>query len=158
RWFQRQPGKWMLAMLPLHGRGNQNGEGEDAMMLLYERPDDPRGKWPTHQVSTSNLNHNFDVIHHDKEGDALLVASRLGLNVYSTVLVPTEIEWCGRYVMSAAEVNGKRVGTPEFKGAGEVRIGKLGTGEDSFFISTVEPMHGNQLVVYSPPWPKEIPY
>ncbi|MGQ0636306.1 MAG: FG-GAP repeat domain-containing protein [Planctomycetaceae bacterium] len=38
---------------------------------------------------------------------------------------------------------------PQKSGAGEIRVGRLAAGRP--FIATVEPMHGNQIVVYTPP-------
>ncbi len=42
---------------------------------------------------------------------------------------------------------GNRDGESAFAGAGEVRAGKLSSG----FLATIEPMHGNQVVVYTAP-------
>jgi hypothetical protein len=46
--------------------------------------------------------------------------------------------------------DGAKGKSPNASGAGEVKVGKLKPGKaDRHFIATVEPMHGNMLVVYT---------
>src|SRR5439155_9991762 len=93
--------------------------------------------WSTEVVNDSwHLTHNLDPVNWSggRAGE-LLVAGKEG--VFD--LVQEGAGWKSR------ELVGKEVAG--FEGAGEVRAGKL-TGGTSFF-ATVEPMHGNQLVVYT---------
>jgi hypothetical protein len=80
--------------------------------------------------------HNFDVVAWD--GDAaqeLLVGSKAGV-----FLLDRTEGGGGRRVPLTGDEDG---------GAGEVRAGRLGPG--SRFLATVEPMHGNNLVLYQAP-------
>ncbi len=130
-WVQTSGG-WSLAVLPLHGRGNRNGEGEGVRVLGYE--------WPWRETSAPapfaadqpalHLAHNFDLLPSSGGGspESLLIAAKEG-------------------VLLADRRNGR----PALLGltttpAGEVRRGVLPDG--GRFLATIEPMHGNQVVVY----------
>ena len=55
-----------LVVVPLHGRGNKNGQGAGARILAYDVPADPHGPWSTHLIDDSmHVTHNFDVVHWD---------------------------------------------------------------------------------------------
>jgi hypothetical protein len=51
--------------------------------------------------------------------------------------------------MKVTQLGGNEPGETGFQGAGEVRNGKLPGG--ARFIATVEPMHGNNVVIYTAP-------
>src|SRR5438094_4497183 len=38
KWIKLEDGKWGLLVVPLHGRGNKNGEGAPVKVLLYHPP------------------------------------------------------------------------------------------------------------------------
>lgn len=134
-WFRSGDRRFHLAVLPLHGRGNRNGAGEGVQFLGYE--------WPWLPTSTPeplmsslpplHLAHNFDVLSGGtpQAAETLLVAAKEGLY---TVDAP----------MNRAVPN--RVTSIN---AGEVRAGSLPGG--ARFAATIEPMHGNELVVYRAP-------
>src|SRR6185436_4779344 len=63
-------------------------------------------------------------------GDELLVACKEGVFHLQNGSAPLQL-----------------AGKPESQGAGEVRSGKL----PGKFVATIEPMHGNQVVAYTPP-------
>ena len=132
RWIQNDSGKFVLLVAPLHGR-----EGAGAKILTYQMPADPHQAWKTSVVSDNlHMTHNFDPVKWSKgPGDDLLLASKEG--VYH--LINRGSPWKS-FVLA-------ETGTSGFAGAGEVRSGKL-AGADGF-VATVEPMHGNQLVVYT---------
>jgi len=47
RWIQLNEKEWGLVVVPLHGRGNKNGEGAPVKVLLYHPPtslNDPKGE------------------------------------------------------------------------------------------------------------------
>ncbi|MGH7955675.1 MAG: FG-GAP and VCBS repeat-containing protein, partial [Opitutaceae bacterium] len=136
--FVRGPDRtFSLVVLPLHGRGNKNGAGEGVEVLGYE--------WPWRQESRPapimsnlpplHLAHNFDVIPGQGQGaqsmETLLLAGKEG-------------------VRSIEAPANRAVPQPVTSiGAGEVRRGALPGG--ARFITTIEPMHGNQVVVYRAP-------
>ena len=135
RWIKSPRGKFDLVVVPLHGRGNKNGQGEGVKILAYKMPTDPKQPWTTAPLNESfHMTHNFEPLL-DKLGIAreLLIAAKEG--VFS--LTPHDL----KHVIQLAE--------PLSGGAGEVRIGHL-TGTKWFF-ATVEPMHGTNLVVYTLP-------
>jgi hypothetical protein len=141
RWMRNGSGKFELIVAPLHGRGNKGGEGAGVKILTYKMPADPRETWKTEPVNDSlHLTHNFDLVKWTRQpGDELLVAGKEGV----FHLVSEAGNWKSWHLV------GNRDRESVFMGAGEVRSGKL-QGRDSFLV-TVEPMHGNQVVVYTAP-------
>jgi hypothetical protein len=83
--------------------------------------------------SNMHLTHNFDMVESKDDKTSLYIAGKEGIRVIHsangdlTNKVPEEIPGINY-------------------GAGEVRVGNV-TAND-FFITTIEPMHGNQLVIY----------
>src|SRR5690606_19677925 len=126
-----------LLVVPLHGRGNKpsTGEGAGVKILAYERPADPRTPWKT-EVWNDEMHktHNFDLVQTDADiPEEILVGGKEG--VFHLDRVNSHVE-------------PHRLTSDARGGAGEVRAGKLG--ETTRFIATVEPMHGNHLVVSTP--------
>lgn len=123
--------RYLLIVVPLHGRGNRNGEGRGVQVLAYHPPQDVRTPWTYELVdSTMHLTHNFE-IWEDADGTRLLLGGKEGSKVLANrggKWVP-EPRWIGE-------------GVP----VGEVRRGTLPNGTP--FVAAVEPMHGNQLVVF----------
>lgn len=124
-----------LAVLPLHGRGNKNNAGDGVQFLAYEWPwkatSKPIALWAN--LPPLHATHNFDVaVGGGLQGaDTLLVATKEGvreINAVANIEVPQSVTSAG---------------------AGEVRRGALAGG--ARYITTIEPMHGNELVVYRGP-------
>ena len=46
RWIKSSEGKYYLAVLPLHGVGNKNGQGNGVNVLMYEYLQNVNEKWP----------------------------------------------------------------------------------------------------------------
>ncbi|HTO02149.1 MAG TPA: hypothetical protein VL069_00540, partial [Opitutus sp.] len=104
-------------------------------ILAYERPADPRSPWKTEVWNDAmHKTHNFDLVQTDADdAHELLVGGKEG--VFHLDRVNSHIE-------------SHPLTFDERGGAGEVRAGKLS--EKTRFIATVEPMHGNHLVVSFP--------
>lgn len=134
RWVRTAEGEYSLVVLPLHGRGNRDGEGAGVRVLAYIMPEDPRDEWETVLVDSSlNMTHNFDVANPDGSTDeTLFIGGRQGV----IRAAPSD----GRRLENVAEPV-KGLDNP----VGEVRFGRLG-GTD--FLTTIEPMHGNMVAVY----------
>jgi len=143
RWMRSEGGQFELFVAPLHGRGNKDGAGAGVKLLSYKMPPNPRAAWKTELVNDSlHMTHNFEVVKPMRQrADELLVAGKEGV----FRLVKGEGGW------KASELAGKQAGAAN--GAGEVRVGKFSA--DRSFIATIEPMHGNQLVLYTMPVAKE---
>lgn len=130
-WVRGADGRSFLAILPLHGLGNKNGEGEGIKFLGYWPSKDPAAEWKTFLIHQGfHMAHNFQAVtwNPGDKGESLLVAEKEGVHL----LAQSGETW------SATRLTNQ--------GAGEVKLGKLPDGKR--FIATVEPMHGNQLAIY----------
>ncbi|MGB3778811.1 MAG: VCBS repeat-containing protein [Tunicatimonas sp.] len=126
-WLPTEDGPPHLLVLPLHGRGNTDGQGKGARVMAYRVPDNPARPWDTTTVNQQmHLTHNLEVI----DENTVLVAGKEGVMRH-------------RYQNSAWMTDSlPSLASP----AGEVRQGHFDSKRP--FIATVEPMHGQQLVVY----------
>ena len=136
RWVKMGDNAYHLVVLPLHGRGNSNGEGAGVRALAYIPPSNLEDPWMIQPVDTSmHMTHNMDIIEPEEDlGAMIYIAGKEGV----------------RIAMSSGQ-GWPEEGATAIPGltnpAGEVRIGNLG--EYNTFIATIEPMHGTDLVVYS---------
>ena len=152
RWLKNDSGGFNLVVVPLHGRGNKGGEGAGVRILRYKMPADPHQPWTTEVVNDSfHMTHNLDPIQWTKGANGeFLVAGKEGV----FHLVDQGASW------QSQQLAGKPGQEQGFRGAGEVRHGKLPNGSD--FLVTVEPMHGNQVVIYTSaegktgPWQRHV--
>ncbi len=130
-WFDGGQNYWGLVVVPLHGRGNKNGEGAPVKVLFYRPPaqlNDSKGEWKSSViVESQHATHNF----HYQEPRALYFGGREGI-------IRSLPKGVGKWEQDTFEH------TRESRGVGELRIGKVGRA----FFCAVEPMHGNDLVVY----------
>ena len=130
RWMQTSKKEYQLIVAPLHGRGNRSGQGKGVKLIAYQVPEDPLAVWDTTTVDQSmHMTHNF--VLDDKGGSepGFLVAGREGVN---------------RFVYKGGEWENQNLEALRSP-AGEVSLGSL-NGQN--FITTIEPMHGNRLVLY----------
>ena len=135
RWVRNREGKYDLVVVPLHGRGNKNGQGEGVKILRYKVPADPKSPWETEVINQSlHMTHNFEPVQWDSDpAMEILIGSREGSFLYDP-------ERAGPLT---------KLGGNESGGAGEIRLGKMKNGRR--FFATVEPMHGTNLIVYFEP-------
>jgi hypothetical protein len=141
RWMQTGPRQWDLVVAPLHGRGNKAGEGNGVRILAYHKPADPRQPWDTEVINGSlHMTHNFDLSKRaGSPNGGMLVAAKEG--VFKVTRQGSN--W------TTSQLVGPAPARTNFNGAGEIRAGQL-PGKVPFLV-TVEPMHGDQLAVYTPP-------
>ncbi|MEB2782370.1 VCBS repeat-containing protein [Algoriphagus sp. C2-6-M1] len=120
-----------LIVVPLHGRGNANGEGAGVKVIAYDFPADPAGDW-TYQVieESMHLTHNLEVVE-SRNTDAILLGGKEGI----TYLTSTKSTW-----------KKEPINLPTSPSVGELRFGDR-SGQ-SHFLTTIEPMHGTTLVAY----------
>ena len=144
-------GKPQLVVVPLQGRGTKGpnwGEGQGVKVLAFSVPTDPKSEsWPATVLSdTLHTIHGFQLMNLDMDDqlEVLLAA------------------WEGVFVSDRQDGNpaaprkigaGFQTNDPGNKGASEVKRGKRKDG--SFVIATIEPWHGNQVVVYTPKDPPD---
>jgi hypothetical protein len=134
RWYRSSEGKYYLIVAPLHGIGNKDGAGTGVNILIFEYPANPEGKWNTYKFgSNMHLTHNLEIAEsHDKNRSGFYLAGKEGVR-----FIPED---------SFTKPNSEAKKLPGIDSAtGEVRTGK---GSKENFIATIEPMHGQNVVVY----------
>ena len=149
KWMKFPDGKFKLVVAPLHGRGNKNAQGDGAKILAYSMPANPKDEWQTEVIDDSmHLTHNFAVCA-DKDGEYLIVGGKEYLLTCSP-MPKRPNEQHGPTSWNKIKLISK--GEQGFDGAGEIRLGNLGTNlGGGSFMATVEPFHGTQAVIYLPP-------
>ncbi len=136
-------GRAELVVVPLFGPGataRANFEDSPLRVLAYQIPKDPtKDRWPVHVLNNElHVAHNFWPVDLDQDRRLdLLVASYEGVS----------------WLRNRGGMQFERIGlSPGFvnpkgkKGASEIKLGRLGPGQ--FYLATIEPWHGNQVVVY----------
>jgi hypothetical protein len=132
KWVKGSDGKYGLVSIPLHGRGNKNGEGAGVKHEFYHVPKDVKSEWPRTLIDEGmHMTHNFNVT----QWNELLIAGKEAIQIYSQM----GDSW--------KKTDFIKVGDQGFSGAGELRNGKLPN--EVRFLATVEPMHGTNVVVYT---------
>ena len=135
RWAKAGEGQFHLVVLPLHGRGNQGGEGQGVNVIAYERPADPTQPWNHWVIDASmHLTHNLDV-YPEGEAETLYIAGKEGVKAFSY----SRGQWRPRSGL-------KKLGKEH--GFGELRAGKAEPGVT--ILAGIEPLHGNILTAYVP--------
>jgi hypothetical protein len=141
-------GKAELVVAPLLGhkstQANNWMDGSPVRLVAYKIPKDPtRDRWVPEVFDESmHVVHNFwpaeapgrkgmDILTASYEGVSLLHRDEAG-------------KWTRQPVGEGNQANPK-----SNRGSSEVKQGKLKSGRK--FIATIEPWHGNQVVVYTPP-------
>ena len=139
-------GKKQLVVAPLQGRGTKGpnwGEGQGVRLLVYSVPNDPsKDTWPV-EVADDSLHtiHNLQIIDFDGDGhNDVVVAAWEGVFVLKR---DSSGHW------SKTQIGSGNQETKPFKGSSEVKVGRLADGRR--YIATIEPWHGFQVVVYTPP-------
>ena len=138
RWVKDDQNRWTLVVVPLHGRGNKDGEGDGVKIHRYTPPASPGGEWSVSLLADRlHKTHNFDPVQWDDDvAEELLVGGKEGVFV---------VNWS----REKSGYNLEQLTGGENGGVGEVRLSA--SGGKRHFIATVEPMHGNTLALYTPP-------
>jgi hypothetical protein len=139
KWVKGADGKYGLVSIPLHGRGNKNGEGAGVKHEFYHVPKDVKSEWPRTLIDEDmHMTHNFDVLKPGSFGaGSIVIAGKEGIAAYTS----DGDKWVvaeGSRIASA--------GDQGFSGAGEVRLGHINRAP---FYAAIEPMHGTNVVKYS---------
>ena len=150
-------GKKEIVHAPLIGReatkANNWMDGRPVRIMSYEVPKEPREptKWRAEVlVDTLHVVHNFVpylVPGHRQSG--LLVASYNGVDYVWNVLPGAGLAIDHKPWQLSSIGKGNQENPKSNRGASEVEYGKLATGKR--VIGTIEPWHGNQVVVYTLP-------
>ena len=143
-------GKPQLVVSPLNA-----STGNGVRLMAWEIPDSPAIQRWTSTVLNGDLNRMHNHLHLDFDGNGTIdtiAASREGLSLIRR----NQTDW------EKVPLSEGRTGEsdPNLNGAGEVRSGRLKNGRR--FLTSVEPMHGDQLAVYTElrtpntPWQRTI--
>jgi hypothetical protein len=140
--------KKSLVSVPLMGRGatakSNWMDGKPVRVTAYRIPTDPtKDRWVADDLIDSDLHvaHNFQPIDSgDGKRDNLLVASYEGVSLLSVI----NGQWRATRIGA-----GNQAKPLSSRGSSEIKEGKLKNGKR--FIATIEPWHGNQVVVYTEP-------
>lgn len=136
-------GKAQLVVAPLQGRGTKGpnwGEGPGVKVLVYSIPEDPtKPDWPIEMADDSlHTAHNLQIADEDSDGrDDILIGAREGVFALRRTNPPG---W-RRDKLGAGET---REGTS--RGVSEIKLGHVAGRRP--VIATIEPFHGDQVVLY----------
>jgi hypothetical protein len=136
RWYKSSKGKYYLLVAPLHGIGNKDGAGAGVNILVFEYPADVNAQWPIYKLASNmHLTHNLEIMEsQDEKRSGFYLAGKEGIRFFHE----------DSFTNSNTEAQ-------KFSGidsaAGEIRMGR-GSSKANY-IATIEPMHGQNVVVYS---------
>lgn len=117
--------------------------GDGVRLTAFEIPAKPKtDRWPSHVLDAS-LDRMHNHWHIDFDGDGL--ADTITASSEGVFLIRR-----GKQGWSKTQLgSGAKGDKPNDNGAGEIKVGRLKNGDR--FLVTVEPMHGNSVVVYTKP-------
>ncbi len=145
RWIDwDHDGRQELVVAPLKGRGTRQPAFSEAgirLLAFSPTPGKATDPWPMKVIEDSlHVMHNLDVVdmNHDSKHE-ILAASFEGV---------THIEFDGKQVQKKLLGTGQ-TGTAPAIGSSEIRLGTLNSKQ--FYIATIEPWHGDKVVVYTEP-------
>jgi hypothetical protein len=139
-------GRAELIVSPLHGRGNRgpNFEGAGVRTLRYKLPADPtkQENWKAEVINDEvHVSHNLWPTDLNRDGKLdLLIASFEGVSL---------VEQAGEGKWKRTLIGSGNQETKPNRGASEIKHGQLREKMD--YLATIEPFHGFQVVVYTPP-------
>lgn len=128
RWARTADG-YQLIVLPLHGLGNKEGEGEGVKVIAYQVPQDPTDQWQYKVLDQSmHLTHNLELVEQGGS-ESLLIGGKEGAKSISY----KKDKW--------ARVKEKDLVINDY-GFGEIR-------RNDTMVAGIQPLHGNKLVIYT---------
>lgn len=155
RWADVQgDGRQELLVLPIIGIGAAAPDyAVGAQLVAYAVPANPRGVWPRVILSdTLEMAHGLQIEDWDADGrQDLLTASFAGIELL-------QLGYDGLFVSQVLLGEGNRGPRPN-QGSSEVALGML-NGER--FLASIEPWHGNEVVIYQSsgepdqPWLRQV--
>lgn len=128
KWVKVKERKYQLIVLPLHGKGNKDGQGAGVNVIAFDVPPRYDGVWKYSYLDQEmHMTHNLDV-EQNESSEKIYVGGKEGVKSFSY----SENKWHSEWVIRNNSF-------------GEVRRGML---NNKTFLTGVEPMHGSILSVY----------
>jgi hypothetical protein len=111
--------------------------------------DTGQGEWPSHLIDDSlTVVHGVHIMDWDNDGrDEILTASFEGVHLFHSTGAARDLRWTKIHLAA-----GDQVSTPR-RGSSEIGVGRL---EGRRFLATIEPWHGEHVVVYTQAKPGDL--
>ena len=147
-------GRLGLVDVPLLGHGAKEPDYKVPAPLTWFEPPEPllrghvsatdtgKGEWFPHLIDESlTVVHGVNIMDWDNDGrDEMLTASFEGVHLFHSSGLGRDLQWTKTHLAA-----GDQVSTPR-RGSSEIGVGRL---EGSRFLATIEPWHGEHVVVYT---------
>jgi hypothetical protein len=147
-------GRMGLVDVPLLGYGAKEPDYKVAAPLTWFEPPEPllrghvsatdagKGEWLSHLIDDSlTVVHGVRIIDWDKDGrDEILTASFEGVHLFHSTGTGRDLVWTKTHLAA-----GDQVSHPH-RGSSEIDVGRL---DGRRFLATIEPWHGEHVVVYT---------
>jgi hypothetical protein len=138
-------GRKELINAPIMGRGARSPLWDVGVRLLsYTIPDSPvKDLWEPIVIDNQlTVMHGITIVDWDGDGrDEVLNASFEGIHLYEPETGDSGIRWQKTKLASGEQIDATK------RGSSEITVGKL-RGEPGRFLATIEPWHGDKVVVY----------
>ncbi len=135
-----------LVVAPIMGRNAKAPLWDVGVKLAFYRiPAPPTAPWqPTLIDDRLTVLHGLSIVDWDRDGrDDILTASFEGVYLHRSQGQGDQIPWTRTRLGSGEQTD------PAKRGASEVALGRL-KGRPRGFLATIEPWHGDKVVVYTP--------
>jgi hypothetical protein len=140
-------GRKELVVAPIMGRNAKAPLWDVGVKLAFYRIPDPPTTEPWKPIVIDDqltVLHGICMVDWDHDGrDDILTASFEGVHLYRSQGQGDKISWRKTRLGSGEQTD------PGKRGSSEIALGKLG-GDNCRFLATIEPWHGDKVVVYTP--------
>ena len=147
-------GRTELVDVPLLGYGAKDPDYKIGAPLTWFEPPEPllrghvsapdagKGEWLPHLIDDSlTVIHGVRIIDWDNDGrDEILTASFEGVHLFHSTGTGRDLHWTKTHLAAGDQVSRPR------RGSSEIEVGRL---EGRRFLTTIEPWHGEHVVVYT---------
>jgi len=147
-----------LVVAPIMGRDAKAPLWEVGVKLAFYRVPDPATQpWKPIVIDDQlTVLHGLCIVDWEHDGrDDILTASFEGVHLYQSQGQGDKVSWKKTKLGTGEQTD------PAKRGSSEIALGKLGR-EDRRFLATIEPWHGDKVVVYTPDatpdalWPRSV--
>jgi hypothetical protein len=140
-------GRKELVVAPIMGRNAKAPLWDVGVRLAFYRiPESPTAEpWKPVVIDDQlTVLHGICIVDWDHDGrDDILTASFEGVHLYQSQGQGDKVSWKKRRLGSGEQTD------PAKRGSSEIALGRLGR-ENRRFLATIEPWHGDKVVVYTP--------